>query len=867
MRPPRWLALLASLLAPATLAASPGGGAERAVLVIDPANPESLYVANVYMARRDVPGSHAIYLRPGASSYAAFVAENLAGFEGALDNQRIRDHADYVILPPGGSFFIPASGLISDSCAPVNRFGIASGYTLSGVAAKILGGLPHSAPNQFSAESYDARFFDADYPWFQGQPSAGGERYRVGAMLGYTGANGNTLAEVLALIERSAAADATQPGGTFYYVETTDVARSGPRDPFYPEAVSQMTAVGGVAVHLFAVLPVGEHDCLGVMTGWADPDVDGANYTLLPGSFGDHLTSFAGAFDIASQTKMSEWIEKGASGSSGAVEEPCNYAGKFPHARLHVLYRQGMALGEAWLASMGFLPFQNLLYGDPLTAPWAQPPLVDVPGAPIGPVSGTVAFAPLALASAPGAAIARLELHVDGVQRASAGAGGVLLCDTTALADGWHDVRVLAYDDTPARHVGRWRGSLTVNNDGVFAALVPTLTAGDLGTRFDFALSAGGATIQELRLLQNGRVVAAGGPGTLVLSTHGQNLGAGPVEVQAEARFTNGASARSAPVALDIAFSGGGAGPVPLAYGYRREVQLGTPCLVELPASYAASPSGATYALLTPPGQAAVTSASGAPWLVLTPNAGAAGLDSLTFRVTTSSGTSANATVVLEYVPKAVFEPPAFFHLDAVQPSPIPALSPGTGQTVELHGSGFGPQTQVTLNGAPLTGLPLPYSFVSPTLMTVDLPQVSALGPIALGVADGALADGLSVQVVPNAAPALQMGKGDASQIVFQFQGIDATLAGTPGSLHVLVASIFPQPSDLPGIVHLDLGNNFAFVPIVGTFAIDPAKGWTKVHLPLANIPPATTIYAQSVELTPSFPLPASNLQQFLVAF
>ncbi len=845
--------------------AFPGGGAERAVVVVDPANAQSLYVANVYLARRGIPAPNAIYMAPAAASYAAFVDLNLKGFEGALDNQRVRDHADFVVIPPGGTFYLPASGLVSDPCAPVNRIAIASGYTLSGVTGLVLGGTTHQSPNHYAADSYAARFFDADYPWLNGEPSAGGARYRIGAMLGYTGPNGNTLQEVLDLIERSAAVDATQPGGTFYYVETTDAARSAPRDFAYDDAVEQMALIGGAAEHILAVLPVGEHDCLGVMTGWADPDVDGADYTLLPGAFGDHLTSFAGAFDIFAQTKMSEWIEKGASGTSGAVEEPCNYSGKFPHARLHVLYRQGMALGEAWLRSMGFLPFQNLLYGDPLTAPWAEPPLVDVPGAPAGPVSGTVVLAPVALAAAPGAHIAGLELLVDGVVLEEGGPGDALALDTTALADGWHELRVLAHDDTPARNAGRWVGTLTVDNHGLFASAAPVLTSGDLGTRFDFALSAGGAAVQEVRLLQNGRVVAAGGPGTLVLATYGNNLGAGPVRVQAEALFAGGLRARGAPVSLTVAFSGGGGGPAPVAYGYRRAVQVGTPCLVELPAAFAADPAAASTLVTLPPGQAALQHAGGS-WAVITPNPGASGLDSLAFKVTTPSGTSAAATVVLEYVPKAAFPEPDFFHLDSVAPSPLPALSPGTAQTVALHGGGFGPLTTVELDGAPLSGVPQPYAFVSPSLITVDLPQVAHLGAVTLGVRQGTLSDTLAATIAPNAAPALQMGKGDPGQIVFQFQGIDATLAGTPGSTHVLVASVFPEPSDLPGLVHLDLGKSFSFVPIVGSFAIDPLKGWTKVHIPLANIPPATTIYAQSVELT-SFPLPASNLQQFLVVF
>jgi hypothetical protein len=864
MPPPRFPLLGSTLAVALAPLAHGGGGSERAVLVVDPADPQSLYVANVYLDRRDVPRGNAIYLPAAAADWSTFVAENRRGFEGALDHQRLRDRADFVIVPPGAPFYLPASGLVSDPCAPVNRFAIASAFTLADEAALIAGGVAHSSPNHYAQAGWEGVAFDAEVPWLAGAPSAGGHRYRIGAMLGYTGENGNTLADVLELIERSAAADATHPGGTFYYVETTDAARSAPRDFAYPEAVAQMAAVGGAAEHLLAVLPVGEHDCLGVMTGWATPDVLGADYTLLPGAFGDHLTSFAGKFDTTSQTKMSEWIAKGASGTSGAVEEPCNYSGKFPHARIHVLYRQGLALGEAWLASMGFLPFQNLLYGDPLTAPWAEPPAVDVPGFPAGPVTGVVMIAPSASATAAGAGVDALELLVDGVLVERAGAGAAFALDTQTLAAGPHEVRVLAYDDTPARHVGRFAGTLTVAGPALTGT--PGATVGDLATAFDVAVGLTGATFIEVRLVQGARVVAAGGPGTPSLRIYGQNVGAGPVRLHLEADLAGGGAARSAPIELDVAFSGAGSAP-PVAHSFTRTLALGTAALVELPASYPDDPAFATTTILTPPGQATVVAPRGAPWAIVAPLPGATGLDSLTFEVTTPAGTSAPATVVFEYVPKPTFPTPDFFRLDAVEPAVLPTLAPGTAQTVTLHGAGFGPQTVVEVDGVPVTGVPKPTTFVSPGEIALDVPQVAHLGTVTIGVRDGELYDELAVPIAPPATPKLQMADGDPGAIVFHAQGVDALLAGTRGATHVLVASVLPEPSDLPGIVHLDLGAGFAFVALVGAFPIDAVQGWTAVHVPLPGLPPATTVYAQAVEVGAAFPFAESNRQEFLVLF
>src|SRR5690606_33177530 len=131
-----------------------------------------------------------------------------------------------------------------------------------------------------------------------------------------------------------------------------------------------ITSRGGTASTLSGVLPENHNDCLGIVTGWADPDIDGAPMTLLPGAFADHLTSWAATFDINNQTKISAWIRRGASGSAGTVEEPCNYPGKFPHANLHAFYFQGLSLGEAYFRSLGHLPFQGLFIGDPLTRPF-----------------------------------------------------------------------------------------------------------------------------------------------------------------------------------------------------------------------------------------------------------------------------------------------------------------------------------------------------------------------------------------------------------------------------------------------------------------------------------------------------------------
>jgi len=640
----------------ATLAALAGGTGENALLLVDPTRSESLWAANYYRAARQIPARNVLYVDPGAVSYQAFVSTNIAGLFGFLAERGIADHIDYLVVMPGTNFFVSAPGLVSDGCAPVTRFGIAGAYTTAFITNVVLGGVSSQRTNRYYRSNNDVYGFDSEISWLSGMPTAsGGERYFISAMLGYTGALGNTMPEVLAMIDRSVAVDGIFPVGTTYFMHTTDPLRSGPRDPYYPSVAAAIIAAGGNAQVLFDVLPLTHHDCLGVMTGWADPDIDGADMTLLPGCFADHLTSFAGNFSSSSQTKMSRWIAKGASGTCGAVEEPCNYAGKFPHARMHLFYRKGLSLGEAWFRSMQYVPFQNLLLGDPLTRPFTWLPVVDVPDLPKTAASGTISIHPLATAMAPGAAIERLEVLVDGVTVRSGLPGQGIPLDTGHLGDGWHEVRVLAYDDTDVRAVGRWIGWMEVDNGGRIASAVPAITSGDQGTRFDFAVSAQGSALTELRLVQSGRVLATSSASPDTLSVFGVTLGPGPAEVQAEALYADGEQVRSLPIQLDVSASGSGSGTLaPFAHDYHRKVLTGGSCIVELPAVFDDTLDSAAFTLVTPPSQAIIAAGNAGGYRMITPDPGATGTDTLVWRVTTPSGNSADATVYIEYV-----DPPA----------------------------------------------------------------------------------------------------------------------------------------------------------------------------------------------------------------
>lgn len=653
MMTPRSLALRAGALCLASLAsphALAGGTPEHALLVIDPLSPDSLYVGNVYWNARSLLENGVLFLDPDAPNYPSWTQTVQVGFFGEMAQRGTRSRIDYAIVTPGNSFFVAAPGLLTDSCFPVNRFALASCFTAANHSDLWLaGGQQSTSSNGFASLLATPTFFDSETLYRFGSPSGGpaARSYFIGAMLGYSGNRGNTVEEIIQMIDRSVAADGSFPSGTFYLMNNTADAARNVRAARYTPVTTNISSVGGTVEQINGQLPLGRQDALGIVTGFASSDVAGGDFTLVPGGFADHLTSFAATFDNGTQTKMSEWIRKGASGTSGAVEEPCNFTAKFPDPNLHNVYLRGMSLGEAWLRSMSGTPFQTLFIGDPLTRAYTHIPLVSVPDAPSGPVSGSVTLTPVTQATAPGAFILFHELLIDGELKGTFTPTAPMEIDTTTLDEGWHDVRVLAYDSTATRSVGRWVGSIEVANHGRSAAIAVAPETGALTNFFDVTTTAAGAEVDEVRVLHLGRVVAtSAGPGTIRL--RGRQLGAGPVTLRAETVFKDGTVARSEPVTITIdPTTPSTPTATPVAYGYTRTVDPSSPFVLELPAVYRDQLTSATYTIVTPPALGTFTQSGAA--LIVTPSSGSCGLDQIVFNVSTPSGTSNDAIITIVY--------------------------------------------------------------------------------------------------------------------------------------------------------------------------------------------------------------------------
>lgn len=656
----------AGLLLPGPAPAIAGGSAEHALLIIDPRRLDSMQVGNHYRKVRNIPDSNVVYLDPGAIDYATFAARNIPAVLGRMQANGIADHIDYIVIADPGQFYVPASGLISDGCSQVTRFSLSGAYATMLQSQRVLAHLPVTTANHYySSSNTSPTAFSASTGWSFGEPTSvvDAPRYLIGAVLGYSGPFGNSVAETIAMIDRSAAVDGTLPTGTTFLIQTPDILRSGPRQNAMPGIVSAINGVGGSAELLTGVwMPTGRTDCLGIMTGFAAAGIDSINFGMLPGGFADHLTSYAAMFDNPFQDKVSSWIRKGASGSWGTVEEPCAYAGKFPHARMHLFYRQGLSLGEAVARSVSYMPFQGLLYGDPLTRPFSRLPTVNVTGIAGEVVSGVVIATPSAVATAPGATIERVDLLINGVRVDSGFSGDSFAIDTTRLPNGWNDVRFLAIDDTPMKNVGRWVGSLTVRNgSATLAELQVSPAGGDLSTAFAFQVTSLPPFAQEVRLRQGGRVVAAK-PTSVAdpLVVYGSTLGAGPVEVFAEIVYADESGAAANRILRTplrpISIAATGLQPTndpPTAFSYTVHVRSLAPNVIDMPATTSGDPASLSYEITGYPLHSTVQQGGATPQAVLQPIPGVRDgfTDSMRFSVATPGGATAEGTLHIVYEP------------------------------------------------------------------------------------------------------------------------------------------------------------------------------------------------------------------------
>jgi uncharacterized protein (TIGR03790 family) len=549
-----------------------GGGPENVLLMVNSNSQSSLEIANEYIQLRHIPLSNVVYVDwqgPLDDCGAIrFRDQILNPAIAAIKDRQLGAQIDYIVYSSDFPWRIVLSPMF-----PNQEFGpqFRPYCSLNGATylwhyisetnpALVLPVVnwylaPDGRENDVQCKKCDtapSRGFHSRYFWDHDgkrtEDPKSGQSYLLSAMLGVTTGRGNTEAEVISYLRRSAAADGTRPSGTMFFMKNKDV-RSQTRHDCYSGVVDQLRSLGVGAQVIPGTLPDRSDAVAGIVTGTSDFNFAASRSKLLPGAICDNLTSLGGVMTAnAGQTPLTDFLRYGAAGASGTVFEPLALQAKFPLPSLQLHYARGCSLAESFYQSLAE-PYQLLIVGDPLCQPWAAISKVTLLGVkPGGEVKGNFVVQPLVNAAAEHH-VGSLELYTDGRVVARFPTGQSLELDTTKLADGYHELRVVAIDADPIETQGRAIVPIFVNNHGdkleFSVSPRPQVVVTD---KLRISVRQPGATSIVVR--QNRREVArvAGESGEVEVLA--QTLGRGPVVLSAISEGEH--AAISSPISLDI---------------------------------------------------------------------------------------------------------------------------------------------------------------------------------------------------------------------------------------------------------------------------------------------------------------------------
>lgn len=303
-------------------------------VIVNDDDPDSVAIAAYYREKRGIPAANLIHVR-FAPGRAALTREEFLNLKRQVDRKTPKAVQAYALTW--------AKPWRVDCMSITSAF--AFGFDLAWCAS----GCKPTKPS----------------PYFNSSVAKPYATYRIRPTMSLAAAS---VDEAKQLIDRGVAADGSNPDGSAYLVSTSDRARNV-RAAGYPALRAQMRSVLPVEIVEADALE-DKSDVLFYFTGLTHVRALERN-RFLPGAIADHLTSAGGELFGGSQMSSLAWLKAGATGSYGAVVEPCNFPSKFPVPGIVMAhYLQGETLIEAYWKSVQ-MPGQGIFIGEPLARPFA----------------------------------------------------------------------------------------------------------------------------------------------------------------------------------------------------------------------------------------------------------------------------------------------------------------------------------------------------------------------------------------------------------------------------------------------------------------------------------------------------------------
>jgi uncharacterized protein (TIGR03790 family) len=345
-----WSLLLASV------AARAGGSGLNVIVVVNQNSTNSVQLGNDYCELRGVPPQNFLRLTNWAGgnlswSPADFTNDLLTPLLAMVKARGLTNQAQFVLL----SMDIPyrvTDGYNGDSTTAALFYGFKTNDdpTLGTCS------LPDNSSNSYAY---------SEMPFALKPPNTAATNSFLAMMLTDT-----NLAMAENTLRRSVAADFSAPTQMVYLAKTSDQLRNV-RFVEFDNSIFENRVIGNFTLQRTNTDSTAFTNLAGLLTGLAAYSL-GTNM-FVPGAFGDTVTSFAGdILEGSGQTPLLAFLEAGAAASYGTVVEPCNYTQKFSDAEEFFYQSRGFTAAEAYYQSV-LNPFEGLLVGEPLSAPFARP--------------------------------------------------------------------------------------------------------------------------------------------------------------------------------------------------------------------------------------------------------------------------------------------------------------------------------------------------------------------------------------------------------------------------------------------------------------------------------------------------------------
>jgi uncharacterized protein (TIGR03790 family) len=326
-----------------------GGSGLNTVVIVNQNSTNSCELGNYYCERRQIPPENVLRINWAGGNIswgsADLQASLLTPLLDMLAARQLTNQIDYVVL----SMDIPFQTL---NGAKVN----------STTAALFYGLMDDTGPNWMNVtNSYDA----SEQIFCQAKPATAPGYSFLATML-----TAGSLAQAKLLVDQGVASDSTFPAQPVILAKSSDTVRNV-RYHAFDNAIFNTRLRGNYSMlRTNSDSTSGQTGLLGYQTGLASFSV--SPNTFVPGAMADSLTSFGGIiFGPNSQTTLLAFINAGAAGSYGTVTEPSGNPQKFPNPQNYFYQARGFSLAECYYQSL-YAPYEGLIVGDPLAAPFAQ---------------------------------------------------------------------------------------------------------------------------------------------------------------------------------------------------------------------------------------------------------------------------------------------------------------------------------------------------------------------------------------------------------------------------------------------------------------------------------------------------------------